>query len=230
MQDAVDYLNALNAPYRSGEKDFHWDVLRNNCTHMTHNVVAAADVWPMWPHNDLMVLAALDFPVPKNEFVNMMRHTNDLDLADLDALYDDDTIRDGLMRYGFLPNEPGALAEFSPVISPNEIYSTQSRLIFFDEAITGDYERHLKDIFSEPRYTDLRSNLLYFSGLYGSLQESRKPVETYDSYRDPARRSDFMAFFAAYTAYLAHMKKQTDTDLNFIDGMIDLSPYIAENR
>ncbi len=214
MQDAVRYLNRLNAPYRAGEKEFHWDVLRDNCTHMVHNTVAAAGVWDAWPHNDSMILAALNFPVPKNEFVNLMRHTNDMDLNDLDALYADRTIRDGLMHYGFLPDEPGALAEFSSVIAPNDIYSTHSRLIFFDEGVLGTYEPRLRDIFLEPRYTDLRSNLLYFSDLYRRVEAGRKPMNEYAFTGEPG----FKIFYSAYFAYIERMKRQTDADIDLIDS------------
>ncbi len=219
MQAAVDYLNGRNAPYRSGEKEFHWDVLRNNCTHMTHDVVAAADVWDTWPRNDSLALAALDFPVPKNEFINLMRRTNDTDLSDLDALYGDKTVRDGLMQYGFLPDEPGALAEFSPVTAQNDVYSTHSRLIFFDEAIFGTYQPWQDKIFSDPRYTDLRVNLLYFSTLYGRLQRERRPVESYRTYHDGGEQTGFDAFYAAYWAYIERMKQKTDDDLDLIDGI-----------
>ena len=48
MAKVVRYLNALNAPYRAGEKTFHWQVLRNNCAYLAHNALAAAGLWPEW--------------------------------------------------------------------------------------------------------------------------------------------------------------------------------------
>ena len=201
MEDTVRYLNRLNEPYRKGDKEFHWDVLLNNCTHMVHDALAAAGVWDAWPQTDWMVLAAFDFPVPKNEFVNLMRHAYGIDLTDPRAIYDDDALRDNFIRYGFLPDEPGVLAEFSPVIAPNDVYSTNSRLIFFDEAITGSYEYHFEEIYGDKRYTDLRTNLAYFSDLYGQVQQARKPLATDDP--------DFAAFYNDYYAYIDRMKQQT---------------------
>src|ERR1700722_9510753 len=49
MARIVTYLNAVNEPYRSGREVFNWNVLQNNCTHLAHNVLAVAGVWPEWP-------------------------------------------------------------------------------------------------------------------------------------------------------------------------------------
>ena len=207
MEDTVRYLNQLNEPYRNNDKEFHWDVLRDNCTHMVHNAMAAAGVWPLWPQNSLMVLAAFDFPVPKNEFVNMMDHSDSIDLSDPGKIYNDDDLRDNFIRYRFLPKQPGVLAEFSPVISPNDVYSTESRLIFFEEEITHPYATHFKEYYTDPRYTDLKTNLAYFSDLYGKVQQTKKPVEAYDE------DEGFATFYNDYYAYIDRMKQETDAKL-----------------
>ena len=35
-------------------------------------------MWSEWPTHRPLLISAFDFPVPKNEFVNLMRRTNDL--------------------------------------------------------------------------------------------------------------------------------------------------------
>jgi hypothetical protein len=86
MAVVVQYLNALNEPYRSGRKDFHWHVLRNNCAYLAHNSLAAVGLWPEWPTDRPLLIAAFDFPVPKNEFVNLIERTNDMPITSPDAL------------------------------------------------------------------------------------------------------------------------------------------------
>ena len=54
-----------------------------------------------------ILFAMFDFPVPKNEFVNLLYRTNDLPIDDLDALYDDEGSRRLLMQEGRLPTQPG---------------------------------------------------------------------------------------------------------------------------
>src|SRR5713226_3652816 len=163
MARIVDFMNALNVDYRDGKKEFDWDVLSNNCSHVAHNALAVAGVWGTWETRRFFLFSAFDFPVPKNEFVNLMRRTNDMDIRDLDEVYDDDAARQALMRLDVLPTVPGALAEAEPAVHSNEVYDTDLSLIFYDDPITGRYRRRFDRIFTEPRYTDLRANLSYFA-------------------------------------------------------------------
>ena len=169
MQIIIRYLNGLNEPYRTGQKVFHWNVLRDNCTYLAHNALGAVGLWPQFPIDRPLLIAAFDFPVPKNEFVNVMWRTNDMPIADPSALYDDDTARDELLQLGWIATEPGALAEATPEIEPNEIYNDHLRLIFYDEPVFGHFQKRFDKIFAEPRYTDLTANLEYFSQLYASI-------------------------------------------------------------
>lgn len=169
MSTMIQYLNALNERYRSGREEFHWNVLRDNCAYLAHNALASVGFWPVWSTERPLLVAAFGFPVPKNEFVNLMRRTNDMDIADPDALYDDDPARTTLLEQGRLLTQPGALAEARPAMRPNEVYNTNLRLIFYDDPTFGHYQSRFERIFHEPRYTDLASNLTYFSTLYANI-------------------------------------------------------------
>src|ERR1700722_2126767 len=133
MAAVVSYLNQVNAPYRSGQKLIQWNVLENNCSHLAHNVLAVAGVWSEWPTNRPLLISAFDFPVPKNEFVNLMQRTNNLPVTDVGALYNDTAARATIMNWHSIPTRPGGLAEAVRVVQPNEVYNTHLRLIFYDE-------------------------------------------------------------------------------------------------
>ncbi len=211
MVKIIDYLNGENAPYRNG-KEFIWNVLENNCTHLAHNALAAADVWDDWPTDRFFLISAFDFPVPKNEFVNIMRRTNDMDLTDLSALYADDSARRSLEKDGVLPTQPGGLAEAVPAVQDNDIYDTAVDLIFYDEAITGRYRRHFDAIFAEPRYTDLRANLDYFAALYAK-------VKTGLASQPKPSNSDLAAFEARYARYIDREVVDVGTKMQALDRM-----------
>jgi hypothetical protein len=179
MARVVAFLNDLNAPYKAGQKVFEWDVLRNNCSHMIHNALSAADIWDVWEPERFVLFAAFDFPVPKNELVNLMRRTNDLPLDDPAALYAVSAARAAVLADGVLPTAPGALAEFRPVMPDNEVYDTDLSLIFYDEPILGRYERRFRSIYAEPRYFDLGANLRHFADLYRRAQARRASVYGY---------------------------------------------------
>ncbi len=224
MRKSIDYLNALNEPYRQPGKVFEWNVLTRNCSHVNHNTLAAAGVWFEWPMDRFILISAFDFPVPKNEFVNLMQRTNELPIDDPGALYKDQHARAMLMTEGRLPTAPGAIADLGIVRVPNEIYATNSRIIFYDEALTGSFQRRFNTILSQPRYFRLRDNLEYFAELYQKIAAERLPVETYVAqHANIASRDidDFRAFYRRYNEYI-------DEQLHEVRGKIaqlnELSP------
>jgi hypothetical protein len=208
MATIVDYLNGLNKPYRSGSKTFEWDVLRNNCAHMVHNALAAVGLWEEWKTDRFILIAAFDFPVPKNEFVNLMRRTNDMPIADPPALYEDRATRLAVRREGRIATAPGSLAQAERAITPNAIYETDLRLMFYDEPIFfGHYQERFDEIFAERRYTDLRANLVYFSQLY----ETILAAQTVPAAPPPgAVEGDLAAFSSNYRHYVGRQKKTVD--------------------
>jgi hypothetical protein len=206
METIVRYLNTLNEPYRTGQKEFHWNVLRDNCAYVAHNALAIVGLWPELRPDRPLLIAAFDFPVPKNEFVNLMRRTNDMPIADRDALYDDEIDRVTLLQQGWIATEPGALAEAAPAVQPNELYNTHLRLIFYDEPIFGHYQERFDRIFAEPRYTDLAANLTYFSQLYTTILAKSHVLPSGMS----ASRT---TFDQRYYDTIAHQKADVDAKL-----------------
>ncbi len=204
MAVVVNALNAANAPYRSGARQFEWSVLRNNCAHLAHNALAAVGVWKEWPIERPVLLAAFDFPVPKNEFVNLMRRTNDLPIADPEAIGDDDALRGALLEKDWLATRPGGLAEAEHAVLVNSLYDTHLRLIFYDEAMFGHYQERFEAIFKDPRYTDLHTNLVYFADLYADIQAKRPARFTGD---DAAFERVYYEHIAAEQDVLATTRK-----------------------
>jgi len=177
MQRVVSYLNAQNARYRDGGREFDMTVLGNNCSHFTHNVLAAAGLWAAWPTDRFFLISAFSFPVPKNEFVNQMRRSNDLPLDDPVMLFRDATARRELLRDDWLANGPGAIATAVPIRTPNDLYDTDVKLIFYDSLILGSYQRQFDRIATERRYTDLAENLRYFAGIYRRTIAERRSAD-----------------------------------------------------
>jgi hypothetical protein len=197
MARVVAYLNDLNEPYRAGRKLYRWRVVNDNCSHLTHNVLAAAGVWSPWPTGQFAAIAAFGFPVPKNEFVDLMQRSNDLPIADVDAVYADAGARETLLQDNTLPTAHGALAIAERAIG-GEAYDTRNlRLIFYDNPFWGAYRRRLARILGTPRYTDLRTNLQYFAAQYAQAQnrlaaDRAKPCSS--------ERAQFNARYAHYVA------------------------------
>ncbi|MGO8914983.1 MAG: hypothetical protein ACLQJR_03655 [Stellaceae bacterium] len=216
MSRMVEYLNRLNAAYRDGSKEFEWNVFTNNCSHVSHNALAAAGLWDEWPMGRPLLLSVLDFPVPKNEFVNLMRRANDLPIASLDAVYEDAASRQALLQMASLPTAPGALAEAEPAVQDNDVYATDLSLIFYDDPIFGSYQKRFEQIFAEPRYVDLRANLRYFAALYRKIEQQRRPLGSFlDGLEDsaPAGREALARFYASYFRYIAAEDARVSAEL-----------------
>jgi hypothetical protein len=226
MTAIIDYLNGRNDIYKSGQTEFVWNVVKDNCSYLTHNALAAAGVWDSYTPNRFIVFAAFDFPVPKNEFVDQLVRTNDMPMTDPLALYADPMARESLMREDWLPTEPGALGSIVRVKKNNDLYDTDLKLIFYDWPITEPYHRRMDAMMADPRYLDLRANLAYFSGLYRTILADQKPVAWYlkqDGERhlgktpsllatESARRN-FAAFYDQYYRYVARQSAQVNSDL-----------------
>jgi len=204
MVRMIGFLNGQNEPYRNG-KEFEWSVFRDNCIHLAHNALAAADVWPERPIDQPLVFAFFNFPVPKNEFVDLMRRTNDPPNLDPSALYHDESAVQSLTQFDQLPWRPGALAVSGPLRSPNEVYDSDVKMIFYDVSIIGRYQGRLDTIFDSPRYFDITRNLQYFAGLYRQIDADRKPIETLlapSGFQPPAARQRFTEFYQRFYAYV----------------------------
>jgi hypothetical protein len=212
MAGIVEYLNAVNAPYRSGQQIFEWNVLQNNCSHLAHNALAHSGLWPEWGTDRPLIISALDFPVPKNEFVNLMRRTNDMPIADPAAMYEDQTARAAVLQQGWIATGPGSLAEAERAVRPNDVYDTDLRLIFYDEPIFGHYQKRWDKIWSDPRYTDLHANLDHFATLYSTVLAMKPPLESGTSANDKARA----AFYAKYYQTIAAEKAKLDAALGVL--------------
>jgi hypothetical protein len=208
MGSVVDFLNGLNAPYRDGTKQYRWRIVNDNCSHVAHNALAAAGVWRPWPTGQFFAIAAFNFPVPKNELVDLALRTNDLPIENPELLYGDVVARRLLLEHNALPAVPGALVQAERAIQDNAVYDTAKlRLIFYDNHFWGKYRGRFARIFGDPRYFDLRANLRHFQARYATAQRNRRAARPGASDADRAR------FDAAYDRAIARAAAEVERQL-----------------
>jgi hypothetical protein len=199
MARVVAYMNAQNQPYREGRQEFEWSVITDNCIHLAHNALTAIGFWKAWPIHMFFLYAIFDFPVPKNEFVNIMRRSNDMNAADLLSDWNDAATRDSVLAGDGLPAREGALAVLQPVVADNDLYDTKLRLIFYDERMLGPYEGWYRRIVRESRYSDMQANLEYFDTFYARIESGRQPLSwwlsAHPDLRDEPRFTTFYTKF-----------------------------------
>ena len=190
---------------------FRWQIFNNNCAHVAHNALAQAGIWAPWPTGQFFARAMFRFPVPKNEFVDLMLRANDLPIHDARAIYDDDLARRALLEAGILPTAPGALAVAGPAIRDNDVYDTNKlRLIFYDNPFWGPYRPHFARIFATPRYHDLHANLRHFAAVYETIQQQSSAGGA------PAQ------FEARYRRYIAQAAERVNEQLASLDQAVEM--------
>ena len=201
----IAFLNAQNAPYREGQETFDWNVFTDNCVHLAHNALTAAGVWQEWPIDRPVLISLFDFPVPKNEFVNLMRRVDDPPDLNLLDLYHDQSAARSLVEFGLLPWIPGVVASSRAPQEPNQVYDTDVKQIFYDDPITGRYQRRFDAILDHPRYSDIGRNMDYFAALYSQLAAQRQPLATWlarDEFDPPAARQRFIDFYRRFYVFV----------------------------
>jgi hypothetical protein len=204
----VDALNAANEPFRKGEKTFEWDVVKNNCAHVVHNALAPLHLWRHWPTDRFVMISALDFPVPKNELVNLVRITNDKPLPRPSALYGDPP--SGTAPRRRVGAAPGALVESERVLMPNDVYDTDLTSIFYEFPPFTLRQRFLS-FYANERYTDLGANLRWFSKRNRALLA--RPEQASSSSHDRA------LFQRLYRDYLARQAQTVEQWLAALPGV-----------
>lgn len=205
MERIVDFLNMLNKPYRDGERVYRWRLFNDNCSHVAHNALAAAGTWAPWRTGQFFALAAVNFPVPKNELVDLLIQTNDLPIDDPRALYGNPAARRAVLDLDILPTAPGGLVAVDPAVAENDVYDIERlRLIFYERPFWGKYQRRLTRICRDSRYFDLPANLRYFAALYAKARDNL-----------PAAGGDraMAQFIARYETYLDRAIAQVSDQL-----------------
>ena len=209
MTRIADYLNGLNRPYRDGKAEYDWGVLTDNCIHVAHNALTAIGFWPPWTTGRFVLISAFDFPVPKNEFVNIMRRANDMPIDGLLAIWNDLPARRAMLAGEGLPLREGALATYDRVVRENAVYETDLQLIFYDEPVFGPYEGWYRQIISEPRYSDPRADTRYFGRLYARVEAERRPLSWWlHNHPALAYDRDFPRFYARFYEEVARSAAQ----------------------
>ena len=209
----VDFLNNLNLPYRNCKQVYRWRLLNGNCSHVAHNALAEAGIWTPWPTGQFFATAAFNFPVPKNEFVDLTLRTNHLPVENPHALYADEAVRRTILQFDALSAAPGSLASAQPAIGENRsMRQERLRLIFYDNPFWGDYHRHLARFFREPRYFDLPANLRHFAAAYEKAGKTMQPAK---GDGEKAR------FLTRYERYLDRETRQIGTQLSALASPLE---------
>jgi len=210
----VNELNALNEELLASPKGYNWNLLADNCTHTTHNALAAAGVWPERGRNEFLALQLFNLAVPSNDFIDLTELGNDTDLTDLATIYRNETFRRSVLDERSLAVRPGVLTEIIPIRAENRLFETGSGFLILDIPLPNFKKLGFNRILRSPRYSDLGANLEAMQLRYErAIHELESGSRTYDQvvreHGELGFDPGFARFFLNYTEALKNHLETT---------------------
>ena len=216
MEKIVEYLNEKNRQYVSGEKDYTWSGLYDNCSHLLHNSLAAAGVWPYKPVQTYMLRQIFNLSVPANETINLAHLTTKYPIENFYKIYRDEVKRKALLEESWLPTQHGALFQTISVHKKNDLYDTGLRLMVVQFPLLKPKTRKIEAISDKPRYTtDLRANLSYFKERYQEILKERP-----DDWDDVMGKNGYIRARKVYYQYIEGQLQDVNEKLQLL-GQVD---------
>jgi hypothetical protein len=206
----VGYLNDLNRGYATGERSYAYSLFSDNCVDALHNSLAAGAVWERKAQYRLGIRRLMRMGVPANEVVSFAARANLFPLERFGKVYGDRAMRESLARFGQLPARHGALLQSVAVHRPNQLYDTSLQM-YVVEGPRGRETKLAGSMIGDARYTDLRSNLLWFEERYRRILD-RPPDRGWlrgDAYR--AEQASFREYIAGQLAEVRRLLESLDS-------------------
>jgi hypothetical protein len=173
LDDVVGFLNDLNDEYATGEADYHWNGLQDNCVHTLRNALAAASIWSPIPAQLIRLRQVFNLAIPANEFVNLARLGAEGPIDDFFELDGDRAKREALLEFDWLPTRHGALVKTLPVHPANDLFDTTFRLFVLQSPFRRGQTEAAVRLASDGRFVNLEENLHHFADVYQQILDER---------------------------------------------------------
>jgi hypothetical protein len=169
LGEIIAFLNDKNLEYATGEADYNWHLLADNCVHTLRNALAAASVWSPLSVREVKLRHLLNLAVPANEFVNLAQLGTGGEIADPRRIHAEDELRDALLDFGWLPTRHGALLKTLPVHAPNDMFDATFRLFTLQSPLRIGKTNEAIRLLSDTRFVVLKANLEHFRDKYDAI-------------------------------------------------------------
>lgn len=210
----VGQLNQLNEELHESSDGYNWNLLADNCTHTTHNALAAAGVWPERERNEFLARQLFNLAVPSNDFIDLTELGNDTDLTDVAAIYRNEAFRRTVLQERSLSVRPGVITEIIPIRKANKLFETGSGFLILDLPFPNLKKRGFNRILRNLRYGELKANLSAMQRRYDyAIRALESGSRTYDQvvreHPDLGFEPGFARFFVDYTETLKQLARET---------------------
>ena len=173
LAEIIDFLNQLNHEYATGEADYEWNGVSDNCVHTLRNALAAASVWAPLSVRAIKIRQLFNLAIPANEFVNLARLGAEGPIDDYAEIYREKPQRHALTEFGWLPTRHGALVKTLPVHADNDLYETALRLFVLQSPFRRSQMEAAARLLSDERFVEVEPNLRHFARVYDDVLANR---------------------------------------------------------
>jgi hypothetical protein len=224
----IAYLNGVNE--RAQDGGYTWNAYTDNCSHVTHNALAAAGIWDAKQTRapgvinvvrDIISVAKAvalgrmsDFSFPANNFVRAFEAGNERPIdGAIAAFKDHDVVR--TLNDGWMSTGPGALIVTHPMhdAARNEMFAPGRDPFLFSVPRVWDKEDKFNMLTrnASPSLTDLGANLSHFRERYAQILAGRRDVnEELASVEDAQGQQAFRLFYERFYQFIARQLQITN--------------------
>ena len=225
----IGYLNRANETAQ--ERGYTWNAYTDNCSHVTHNALAAAGVWDAKQTRrpgvanvvkDILSVAKAvalrrmsDFSFPANNFVRAFEAGNERQIDGAAAAFKDhDVVR--TLNDGWMSTGPGALIVTYPMheAARNKVFAVGRDPFLFSVPKVWDKEDKFKILTrnATPSLTDLGANLSQFRDRFAQALARRQDVnEELTAIDGEENEPAFRLFYERFYQFIERQLLRTNT-------------------
>ena len=238
----VAYLNEVNE--RAQESGYTWNAYTNNCSHVVHNALAAADLWdakqtrgpgPINVVKDILSVAKglalgrmTDFSFPANNFVRAFEAGNERPIdGPIAAFKNHDVVR--TLNDGWISTGPGALIVTYPMhdAARNEMFASGRDPFLFSVPRLWDKQDTFKMLTrsASTSLTDVGANLAQFRDRYAKILSSRRNMnDDLASVDGDEDEQAFRSFHDRFYQFIAEQLRRTNALIADYGRLADTVP------
>ena len=238
----VAYLNEVNE--RAQESGYTWNAYTNNCSHVVHNALAAADLWdakqtrgpgPINVVKDILSVAKglalgrmTDFSFPANNFVRAFEAGNERPIdGPIAAFKNHDVVR--TLNDGWISTGPGALIVTYPMhdAARNQMFASGRDPFLFSVPRLWDKQDTFKMLTrsASTSLTDVGANLAQFRDRYAKILSSRRNMnDDLASVDGDEDEQAFRSFHDRFYQFIAEQLRRTNALIADYGRLADTVP------
>ncbi len=220
LEQMRDWLNARNDGIRKTE--YHWNVVTDNCSHLTHNTLASASLVP--PKRTGKRFRLKDKSAPFDDLVAIADAAFHAEF-DWWSAFRNPTLRKGIDLFDQILPTPGVVVDFIPKNTRNDVFDLDNDAPWFSptpDVHKNGYKKKFRRFYTESRYTSLGKSLEIWRDRYIAARDGYRRAladgtirakQTALSAKDRVTAWQFERFIHSYGVFIERTAAEAEAAL-----------------